>query len=196
MSFLYVVGRIYFTMIPLILGGIANMIFTKTELYKKNNKPIDCGKTLNGKRIFGDNKTYIGFISMMFFCTVFQILFGVFCNVLNLNQHNDLYNIRENTFTLNLIFGLLTGFVYMISELPNSFIKRQLDIKPGKTASGIKGVLFFLIDQIDSLIGVMFLLFLFSDFSIIRYFLYLLLGAITHIIINLILYTVKIRKNI
>ena len=178
------------------LGGITNMIFTKTNLYKKYKKPIDRGKTLNGKRIFGDNKTYIGFVSMIFFCTIFQVLFGILCNVFNLNQYNDLYNVRENTIILNLIFGFLTGFVYMISELPNSFIKRRLDIKPGKTASGIKGTLFFVIDQIDSLIGVMFLIFLFSDFSIARYFLYLLVGALTHIIINLILYTVKIRKNV
>lgn len=84
----------------------------------------------------------------------------------------------------------------MISELPNSFIKRRLNIDAGKTDSGIKGFLFFVIDQIDSLLGVMFVLFLFSDFSFWKYLGYVALGALTHISVNLILYLTKVRKNI
>lgn len=115
---------------------------------------------------------------------------------LNIEEYNDLYNIYDNTILLNTIFGVLIGFVYMISELPNSFIKRRLNIDSGKTEKGMKGFLFFIIDQIDSLIGVMFVLFLFSNFSIWKYFGYVALGALTHITVNLILYFTKVRKNI
>jgi hypothetical protein len=80
----------------------------------------------------------------------------------------------------------------MISELPNSFIKRRLDITPGKT----KNIWSFIVDQFDSIIGVMLLLYIFSDISFIKYIIYVLVGGLTHVIINLILYLTKVRKNI
>lgn len=187
----------YLTMLPLIFGGIANMIFTKTKIYKKYKYPIDCNKNAwDNKRIFGDNKTCIGFLSMILFCILFQVLIGFLCNSFSINQYNELYLVHKNTIFLNVLFGFLIGFIYMISELPNSFIKRRLDIEPGKTINGIKGIIFFIVDQIDSLIGVMFVLFLFSNFSILKYFGYVTLGAVTHIMINLVLYFTKVRKNI
>ena len=76
--------NMYITMLPLILSGIMNMVFVKkSKLYKKYNFPIDMHKTLkDGKRIFGDNKTAIGFISMIVFCIIIQVMYGAFCNLL------------------------------------------------------------------------------------------------------------------
>jgi len=51
-------------------------------------------------------------------------------------------------------WGLLLGIGYSIGELPNSFLKRQLDIAPGTLASGARGVFFWLVDQLDSVAGV------------------------------------------
>ena len=173
------------------------MIFAKTKAYNKYRFPIDCYKNAwDKKRIFGDNKTWIGFFSMIFFCTLFQLIHGILCNWLNINQYNDLYKINENTLLLNVIFGFLIGMAYMLCELPNSFIKRRIGISSGKTDKGIKGVTFFIVDQIDSLIGVMFVLYLFSNFTMWKYIGYVALGAITHIAINLTLYFAKVRKNV
>lgn len=173
------------------------MVFTKTNIYKKLRKPIDNNKILkDGQRVFGDNKTWIGFVSMVIFYCVFQIICGIVCNYFCLNTYNELYNIQNNTVLLNCIFGILCGLIYMILELPNSFIKRRLHIASGQTESGFKGILFFVIDQIDSLIGVMLLLTLFSNIGLSGYIRYLSVGALTHIIINLILYLLKVRKNL
>lgn len=191
------VGNIYITMMPLIFAGIFNMIFTKTNLYKKNKFPIDLGKYfVDGKRLFGDNKTYIGFISMIIFCLIFQVIWGIFCKYFGFENSNELYLIFDNTIHFNILVGVLFGFTYMICELPNSFIKRRINIVPGKTDKGLKGILFFIIDQIDSLIGVFFVLMLLNGMSLSRYFLYLFIGALTHIIINLILFCLKIRRNV
>ena len=188
---------IYLTMSPLILGGITNIIFTKTKLYRRYQSPIDGGKCLkDGRRIFGDNKTIIGFISMVCFCTVYQLLCGLLCNLLDLNGFNDLYSIHPNTIGLNLLFGLLVGITYMLFELPNSFLKRRLGIGSGKQGNGMIGTLFFIIDQIDSLIGVFFVLFLFSDIGVIGYLIYLFVGAFTHIAINVVLRMLKLRKSL
>ena len=60
-------------MFPLILGGIANMVFTKTKFYKKHASPMDKGKVWkDGKRVFGENKTWIGFVSMIIFCIGYE----------------------------------------------------------------------------------------------------------------------------
>ena len=51
--------------------------------------------------------------------------------------------------------GLLVGGGYVVGELRHSFIKRQLDIAPGEAARGWTTPLFWVADQIDSLIGVL-----------------------------------------
>jgi hypothetical protein len=46
------------------------------------------------------------------------------------------------------------GGAAMLAELPNSLLKRQLNIAPGAAGSGIRGMLFYLLDQIEMLVGV------------------------------------------
>ena len=184
-------------MLPLIAGGIANMLFTKTSFYQKHKTPIDGGRCWkDGKRLFGDNKTWIGFVSMVAFCSVFQVLCGWFCHIFSWNNMNDLYRCNPNAIGFNALFGAVVGFVYMLCELPNSFLKRRLEIAPGKTGKGIVGIVFYVIDQIDSLVGVMLVLLLVADISAAKYFAYVLLGALTHIAVNLLLYAGKVRRNI
>ena len=189
--------NIYLTLSPLILGGICNILFTKTAFYRAHKTPLDRGKCMrDGKRIFGDNKTVIGGISMILFCTLLQILCGILCNALSWNRYNHLYDRYPNTLLLNALFGALVGLIYILFELPNSFLKRRLGIGAGNGGRGLVGVLFFLLDQIDSLIGVMLLLCLFSGLGIGHYFLYLAVGAVTHVGINLILRLFKLRKRL
>lgn len=187
----------YLTMSPLIIGGILNMVFTKTKTYKRLARPIDCQKILkDGKRIFGDNKTTVGFVSMVVLCAVLQSLVGYVCSLFEIETYNDLYCSNSNNIIFNLCFGASVGFVYMLFELPNSFIKRRLNIAPGETTGGGLGVLFFIIDQIDSLIGVMALLCIVANLSFVNYVQYVLVGGITHIAINITLYFLKIRRNV
>ena len=188
----------YVTLLPVILAGSANMFFTKTQFYRDHSFPIDDGRNFtDGKRIFGKNKTWAGFWGMVFFGAIFQLLWGAVCYLVKpLEDLNELYDNFSNNPAFNLAVGAIFGFAYVLFELPNSFIKRRLDITPGKTAGGAKGMFFFIVDQIDSLIGVVLALSLLSEMSFAKYWLYIFLGAFTHIIVNLILYALKIRKNI
>ena len=44
----------------------------------------------------------------------------------------------------------------MLAELPNSFVKRQLDIDPGEPGAGpLLYVVFFVVDRCDSVLGVL-----------------------------------------
>lgn len=189
--------NMYITMLPVIMGGIMNMIFTKTPIYKKLKKPIDGGWNFkDGRRIFGENKTWAGFFSMMIFCCITQIAEGMILDIFNMTYRNEFYLRHENTLFYNMIIGILLGAAYMIMELPNSFIKRRINIPSGKTAKGITGKIFFIIDQVDSLIGVMLILYMVSEISFAKYLLYIFLGGITHITVNAVLYGLKIRKNL
>lgn len=184
-------------MLPVIIGGILNMIFTKSPLYQKLKTPIDGNLHLkDGKRLFGDNKTWIGFFSMIVFCSLVQLAEGKVLDITGMSDRNEFYLCNENTILYNIIIGSLLGFAYMLFELPNSFIKRRLDIPAGKTIKGGRGIFFFLFDQIDSLIGVMLILYIVSEISVAKYLLYVLFGGFTHISVNTVLYAFKIRKNL
>lgn len=188
----------YATLTPVVLAGAANMLFTGTRLYQTHCAPMDGGKCFSdGKRIFGDNKTWAGFFGMIAANCLAQIFWGglsAACPALG--SANELYRYFQNTLLFNAAAGALFGLMYVLFELPNSFIKRRIGILPGKTAHGFKGKLFFLIDQIDSLLGVVLLLALLAGITPAQYLQYILLGALTHIALNAVLYALKIRKDL
>lgn len=184
------------TVMPIIFAGILNMLFTKTKFYNKHKRPIDNRRSINNKRILGDNKTWIGFGSMVIISGFTHVIWGYILRLLNLESKSDYYVKHDNRITYNLIVGLSNGFIYMISELPNSFIKRRLDIDSGKRANGIKGVLFYIIDQIDSIVGIAYLIKKLSKINVRETLKYIGIGGFVHAIINLILFKIKVRENI
>ncbi len=193
------IARMYITMLPTIIGGPLNMLFVKTPLYKKFKSPIDRGLVLSdGRRLFGENKTVIGMFSMAFFCMTVQCIYGLIFSIADISSMNDLYNIHANTVLFNCFAGFLFGLSYMIFELPNSFLKRRCGVDSGSATAqnGIRRYIFFLTDQFDSIIGVILVLKILSGISWKEYFIYVLLGGITHLLVNIILKITKVRKTL
>ena len=191
-------AEMYITLLPVILAGIINMVWCKTTAFDFLKKPVDFGKKLpDGRRIFGDNKTFKGFIGMIAFGIIFSVLWGLVCaDGTYLSEHNYFYRNYDNTILHNIITGALTGFGYALFELPNSFIKRRFDITPGKNdIKGIKRIFFIFFDQADSIFGCVLVVCIFYPLPIWYYFIYVLLGAVTHIILNMLLYFCHLRKN-
>ena len=56
-------------------------------------------------------------------------------------------------------YTILLGIGMTFGELPNSFLKRQLEIPPGRKKKGPLGILFFVFDQVDLIIGIWIFLF-------------------------------------
>ena len=191
-----VILMMYVTLLPAIIAGVINSIWCKTGLMKFAKVPMDFGKTLSdGKRIFGDNKTWKGFFGYIIFNMIFTPLWGFLCSAGSFEDLNFFYINNSNTFPLNILIGLLIGLGYALFELPNSFIKRRLDITPGKTVTGCKKVFFIFLDQADSIFGCALVVWTFYDLGIALYLLYVLVGAFTHILLNMLLYFCKLRKN-
>ena len=196
MDLLKIIGCMYVTLVPVILAGILNMIWVKLPVLKFLSKPVDFGKDfVDGKRIFGDNKTWKGIAGYLLFNTVFTLLWGLILRGSALEKWDFFYITHDNTFSYNLLVGVLLGLGYSLFELPNSFLKRRFDIKPGKSVSGLTKVFFIFLDQADSIFGVALVVWLLYDLGVLLYLLYVLIGAATHLILNMLLYFMKLRKN-
>ena len=188
--------KMYVTLLVPIVAGIINSIFCKMNVLKSLSKPMDFNKNfIDGKRVFGDNKTWKGFIGYIFFNIIFSILLGYIGKITGMQKYNFFYESHENTIIFNLLIGFLLGLFYALFELPNSFLKRRLDIKPGKTKNGLTKVLFIILDQADSVFGVALVVWMFYPLGIKLYALYILLGTVTHLLINMLLYFLHLRKN-
>ena len=79
---------LYISMLPVILGGVFNMLFVKIKALDFLRIPIDGGKSLKGKRIFGNSKTVLGFIGMMLGSALATIFWGMFLKQMGLEHYN------------------------------------------------------------------------------------------------------------
>ena len=185
--------KVSYFILPLVLAGVTNMLFVKLPVLNFLNTPLDNEKLYkDGKRIFGKNKTWKGFIGMIVFSSLYMGLFKL--TYLHFSWAQKLSLIDYSTFN-GWLMGALWGLGYVVFELPNSFIKRRMDIAPGKQANGFKGALFTFIDQCDSVIGcIIFSLFFyrptFSEMVIL-----FSIGTGMHYLINIILYFVGLKKQ-
>lgn len=186
----------YITLAPAIFSGVLNMIWCKLPILKKLKYPIDFNKNfIDGKRIFGDNKTYKGLLGYVILNILCSVIHGIICNTFNLNNLNYFYMNHNNTLSFNILIGLLLGLGYSLFELPNSFLKRRLGISEGKSTSGLSKIFFIFLDQADSVFGCALVVWLFYDLGIKLYLGYIILGAVTHLVFNMLLYFLHLRKN-
>ena len=188
--------KMYVTLLAPIVAGIVNSIFCKSKALNFLKKPMDFNKKfIDKKRIFGDNKTWKGFFGYIFFNIIFTILFSLIIKGTRLEALNFFYINHENTILYNLLIGFLLGLFYALFELPNSFLKRRLDITPGKTIKGKKKALFIILDQADSVFGVALVVWMFYPIGIWIYLLYIVIGTVTHLLVNMMLFFMHLRKN-
>lgn len=192
------IAEMYVTLLPVVVAGILNMVWCKVRACDFLKVPIDFGKNMpDGRRIFGENKTFKGFVGMVIFGAVLSVLWGLIAKASPaLADFNYFYRNYDNTFLYNLMTGALSGFAYALFELPNSFLKRRLGITPGKNdINGAKRVFFIFLDQADSVFGCVLVVCIFFPLPVWFYFVYVLVGALTHIIMNMLLYFCHLRKN-
>jgi CDP-archaeol synthase len=93
------------------------------------------------------------------------------------------------------LFGALLGLAYVVFELPNSFIKRRIDIAPGRNGAGPIGLLFILIDQVDSVLGCLLVASLWFDVRWGDVFAIIVICGGVHLVINQLLYLVGLKRQ-
>ncbi len=127
--------------LPALVANMAPVFVTHLSLF---NVPLDGGLRLRGRRVLGDNKTVrglvfgviLGSITSLFQYT-FQTLPAV--DAISIVSHRGVGQA--------LAWGALLGFGALFGDALKSFVKRQLDIAPGRPWQPF--------DQIDIVVGVL-----------------------------------------
>ncbi len=133
-------------LILFLLIGVSQTLWLKSSRLAWLKIPIDGGLRLRGRRIFGQHKTIRGFLVIIPVSTVSFLIFGS-C----LSPAWQQWQLEPTTWASA---GFAIGWGYMLGELPNSFLKRQLDIAEGQEANGPWMKIFFnALDESDSVIG-------------------------------------------
>ncbi len=184
-------------MMPIILGGITNMVWVKLPWVRTYRFPIDRGRLWrDGKPIFGENKTWAGFWGMVVCCGFWFGVMGLAVRQWTWLGENSLLSWDTfNTPWTEIGYGMLWGLFYVLFELPNSFVKRRIHIPPGQNVQGKTGIAFTIIDQADSVIGCIIAAHFFYDPTVTEIILFLLIGTMIHYLVNVMLYVVKLKKQ-
>lgn len=191
------VRQLIYLILPLILAGILNMVFVNLPVLNQLKKPMDQGKLYkDGKRIFGDNKTWKGFWGMMVLTALCMLLFEVLAKNFEGANELSLIDFRAFEFPIHsLLYGGLWGLAYVLAELPNSFIKRRIDIQPGTNAQGWTGWVFTLVDQSDSVLGCLLVTPVFYPIRLIDAAVIIFLATGLHLLFNFLLYLAGLKKQ-
>jgi CDP-diglyceride synthetase len=168
------------------------MAFVKSKFLQSLSKPLDGGRVYSdGKRLLGANKTWKGLIGMIVFTAICAIALNIFPD-----ESSAFRSGRSlNDIPYEALYGASLGLAYILAELPNSFIKRRLDIPPGKNATGMKGVLFTIIDQADSIIGGAIVISIYTPMSLYSFCQLVLVASLIHYAVNVLLYFVRLKSQ-
>jgi CDP-2,3-bis-(O-geranylgeranyl)-sn-glycerol synthase len=183
-----------FLLAAFVFAGCAQVAWFATPFSRTFSLPLDGGRTFRGRRIFGANKTLRGFVVMVpatsaAFCLVAKIAAGRAGSL----EAAGLWPLSLAGYAL---VGAWAGLGFMLGELPNSFVKRQLDIAPGAIADRPFAALWqFAIDRIDSGIGMLVALSLAVPTPWQTWALVVLIGWTFHWSFSLVLYRLRVKPR-
>jgi CDP-archaeol synthase len=117
------------------------------DLLKPLKRPLDGGATIGGRRVLGDNKTWRGALFMIAGPALAAVL------LTRWPAYRDALPDAVGAAS-PVLWGALVGLGVVVGELPNSFLKRRLDIAPGAQRRGGAGLALVVLDQADLVPGV------------------------------------------
>jgi len=169
----------FYFMLPAYFANMAPVIVK--NIFNDLKVPIDFNKKINNKPIFGKNKTFRGLI--------FGVLFAVVIAYLQflLYKNNIFVDISIVDYSDWILIGLLMGFGAIFGDLIESFVKRRLNYKSGKT--------FIPFDQLDFVIGAMIFIYPLVILSVSKIITILLLSFVLHVIVNHLAFYTGIREE-
>jgi CDP-diglyceride synthetase len=142
-----------FLIVAFSLAGLVHSAWLASTASRRFSVAIDGGRRFRGRRVFGDNKMVRGFVVMTPAAGLSFWTLAVLLDALSPALRASLWPLSNGQLAL---LGTWAGLGFMLGELPNSFVKRQLDIAPGAPASGgARGVVGFVADRVDSIIGML-----------------------------------------
>ncbi len=181
-----------FLLLAFTLAGVAQTAWFKSPRSARFALPLDGGRTLRGRRLLGANKTWKGFVVMVPAAMLAFSLLGAAAHALP--------GVAEGLWPLTPLqyagLGGCAALGFMLGELPNSFLKRQLDIAPGAAPESAWGRwLCFAVDRIDSIVGMLVAVSLLVPLGWQGWLLVLGLGPAIHWLFNVALYALGVKAR-
>jgi CDP-archaeol synthase len=176
---------------PLLVGLTFHGLCIKFGWLRQLATPMDRGKTWRGKPLFGPNKTFRGVLAVGL-GTSAGVGFQLFLHNIRGMKSYEMID-YGNPAAIALGFGMGAGA--MLAELANSLLKRQSNIAAGEAALGIKGIVFYVLDQVDMLLGVWGVLWPVVSLTVMRFFWSAVFLFITHQILTSIGYQLGMRPT-
>lgn len=167
---------------PVIVANSLPTILAKLKWLEFLNHPIDCKICLFKQPLFGQTKTWRGFIIGI----IGGVLFIFMQRYLN-RYFPTLANISIINYESQMIFlyGFLMSFGALFGDLVKSFIKRRFNKPPGEK--------WWPWDIVDSTIGSLFFVSMFVKLGTQMIVVCLVLGPIIHALTNVVGFKLKIK---
>jgi CDP-archaeol synthase len=162
---------------PLFIGLIFHGLCIKFGWLRALAVPIDRRILFRNRPLFGANKTYRGVVAVALGSAAGYTL------------QRLAPALQPPAFRALSLFGLVAlglafGTAAMLSELLNSFVKRQLDIAPGAAGGGAGRFFFYVFDQVDFLLGAWLVAWSWVAPTLLRVFWSILFVLVVHQVIS------------
>jgi CDP-2,3-bis-(O-geranylgeranyl)-sn-glycerol synthase len=174
---------LFATMIP---AGLVHTAWLRSAWSRPLAIPVDCRVTLRGRRLFGPNKMFRGFVAL-------PLAAGVSFFVAS-RLTGGPWPLSHRGYVL---LGIAAGLGFMLGELPNSFIKRQLDIEPGRAPekSAAAKWMCLLVDRADSILGMLITIQLLAPVPALTWAIMIGAGAGIHALFSVAMFRLGIKAR-
>jgi CDP-2,3-bis-(O-geranylgeranyl)-sn-glycerol synthase len=167
-------------------AGIANMSPVLVKRLPFLDAPIDFGRCINGRRLLGENKTFRGLIFGIL-AAVIAVWLQKEAFAISFIKEISIINYETTDLARTILLGILFGFGALGGDLVKSFLKRRLDIAPGKQ--------WIPFDQLDWIVGAVILISFTMTLPIKTTIYAIILFGLLHPAINYLGYLMRIKKN-
>ncbi|MEO7366713.1 MAG: CDP-archaeol synthase [Gemmatimonadaceae bacterium] len=186
-------GIAVFVVAAFIIAGSIHSAWLASPVSRRLQIPIDGRLHIRGRRLFGDNKTVRGFIVMPPAAGFAFWALGVLLEEMSPQLRDSIWPLSNGGLAL---LGTWAGLGCMLGELPNSFVKRQLDISPGGFANGgLSSLLLFAGDRVDSIFGVLIAISIVAPTPWMTWMYVILIGPAVHLCFSMLLFRLGVKAR-
>lgn len=185
--------RALFIVVAFVMAGLVHSAWLGSRWSRALMMPLDGGARIRGRRVFGDNKTLRGFTVMVPAAAFSFWLLWILISTTSPTVAIALWWLSPTDYA---VLGAWAGLGFMLGELPNSFVKRQLDIAPGMAPrTRVAAIVSFVVDRLDSILGMLLAVSLVAPTPWLTWVYVIVVGPAIHLSFSVLLYRLGVKER-